>query len=167
MSFFSVNQMAQLANAFGSADWDSEDVRFLGQSGRKHLLEVRDDLRKKTIISALEIGETEFFIHPNQSEPAVGGDGYSIRKMYAFLKAQGLLSRCIGNAEISAIEARGLEFFKLHFHDKTLLGWRDFEETGLVKTLQVDGEGLFSSDLDPKDSGRDGLYHDDVTLLRK
>lgn len=117
MSLFSAGQLNQLGDALASAGWKAEDVTSLGQAGRERLIEIRNSV--SGIVAAIEGGKTELWLHPDQSSGWVQG-----RKILAHLEENGLLADCVGEDELRAIQTRGIEFFRQHFADKAVFGWK-------------------------------------------
>ena len=120
MSYFSEGQMAQLAASLEAADWTPNDVTLLGQAGRDRLVGVRDSLRRGgDIISAINEGRTELWLAPGQDTGWVRG-----RAILAHLTETGLLAGCADLAELEAVRAKGLPFFRKYFAGKMVFGWR-------------------------------------------
>ena len=117
MSLFSAGQLNQLGGALEAAGWSAEDVTRLGQAGHECLAEIRSSL--SGIVAAIEGGQTELWLAPGQAESWVRG-----RAILAHLTDTGLLSGCADLAELKAIQAKGLDFFRKYFRGKAVFGWR-------------------------------------------
>jgi hypothetical protein len=127
---FSDGQLRQWGNALEAADWTAEDMTLMGQAGHDRLIGIRDSLRRGgEIVAAIEGGKTELWLAPGQDTGWVQG-----RKILAHLTNTGLLAGCADLAELEAIRAKGLEFFRRYFAGKALFGWRGVQD-GLMPYL--------------------------------
>ncbi len=134
-SNFSRGQLRQVGNSLAAAEWSAEDLTLLGQAGRDRLVGIRDSLRRGgDIVSAIIEGRTELWLHEGQK-----GNQYLLgRVIYARLQETGLLASCADLAELEAIKAKGVEFFRQHFAGKAVFGWRGVQD-GNVPYLVEDG----------------------------
>ena len=82
-----------------------------------------------SIVAEIEAGQTEFWLHEEQSEWVRG------RRILIHLREMGLLSGCIGNSDLDAIKAQGLTFFREHFAGKAIPAWRDVGHQTVVLCL--------------------------------
>jgi hypothetical protein len=136
MSHFSDGQLAQLTASLEAADWTPNDVTLLGQAGRDRLIGIRDSLRRGgDIVSAIVEGRTELWFHPDQERVWVRG-----RAILAHLTETGLLAGCADIAELEAIQAKGLPFFRKYFAGKAVFGWRGVRDGRVPYLVESDGE---------------------------
>lgn len=82
--------------------------------------------------------------HPKQKKGVVRGD--IIRKV---LLKKKLIPSCVGYADLLGIKAKGIEFFRQHFRDQAVFGWRS-----VVPNL----DGILSVPYLAEDGGRVVLY---------
>jgi hypothetical protein len=66
-----------------------------------------------SIIDAIEGGRTELWLHPEQKTEWVQG-----RKILKYLTDSGELAGCVDLADLKAIQAKGIDFFRKHFRGK-------------------------------------------------
>jgi len=135
-SNFSDGQLAQLAASLEAADWTPNDVTLLGQAGRDRLIGIRDLLRRGVdIVAAIIEGRTELWLHDSQRVGWVGG-----RTILAHLTDTGLLVSCADLAELEAIRAKGIVFFRQHFAGNLIFGWRGVQGDSVPYLLEFDDE---------------------------
>jgi hypothetical protein len=134
-SNFSRGQLRQVGNSLAAAEWSAEDMTLLGQAGRDRLVGIRDSLRRGgDIVTAIE-GRTELWLHEGQK-----GNQYPRgRVIYAHLQETGLLASCADLAELEAIKAKGIEFFRQHFAGKAIFGWRGVQDGRVPCLIECGG----------------------------
>lgn len=71
------------------------------------------------IIAAIEAGETELRIHPDQETCFV-----QVRKIFNYFSSEGLLGGCVDLEELRIIQSQGIGFFRKHFANKAVVAWR-------------------------------------------
>jgi hypothetical protein len=86
------------------------------------------------ITTAIIEGRTELWLHDNQKK------GVSVlgSVIYPYLEKTGLLAGCADLAELEAIRAKGLDFFRKYFAEKNVSGWRGIKDR-LVPCI-IEGE---------------------------
>jgi len=120
MSHFSEGQLRQVGNSLAAADWTAEDMTLMGQAGRDRLIGMRDSLRRgMDIVAAIVEGRTELWLAPGQDTGWVLG-----HTILTHLTETGLLAGCIDLAELEAIKAKGIDFYRKHFRGKAIFAWR-------------------------------------------
>lgn len=69
--------------------------------------------------SEFDVTKLERYLHPKQV------DGYATgNEIYKKLIAKKMLEGCLGLADLQAIQARSIGFFRKHFSGKTVFGWK-------------------------------------------
>jgi hypothetical protein len=156
---FSLGQLRQLGNALAVADWTPEDLTLLGQAGRDRLIGIRDGLRRGgDIVSALMEGRTELWLHEKQRSSGWYVPG---RVIYAHLQETGLLSSFADLAELEAVKAKGIDFFRRHFAGKVVFGWRGVQGDYVPCLIECDGKVVLSW------RWLDGHWYSDYPGLRR
>jgi len=140
--------------------WSSTDVglRFAEQSNSDDIIRVDRDSASKIALPSgaheiiyphlyntgpveYNMDQLEEWLHPDQVNGLVSG--LIIRK---HLKDHDLLESQIGLADLMALEAKGIDFFRRHFADKTVIGWKsviqDNNQIILVPILREMGNKL-------------------------
>lgn len=136
-SNFSDGQLRQWGSALAAAGWTAEDMTLMGQAGRDRLVGIRDSLRRGgDIISAIVEGRTELWFHEGQK----GNRCMRGRVIYAYLQDIRLMASCVDLAELEAIKAKGIDFFRKHFAGKAIFGWRGIQD-GCVPYLDLLEDG--------------------------
>lgn len=136
MSHFSDGQLRQVGNSLEMADWTPEDLTLFGQAGRDRLVGIRDGLRRgRDILGVIERGQMELWLAPGQVESCV--QGYVV---YDHLQKTGLLAGCADFAELEAIQAKGVVFFRKYFRGKAVFGWRDLEDSCVPYLVEFNNE---------------------------
>ncbi|MCC7160459.1 hypothetical protein IT399_01935 [Candidatus Nomurabacteria bacterium] len=133
----SAGQLRQLGNSLTAADWTPEDVTLFGQAGRDRLIGIRDSLRRGgDIVTAIVEGRTELWLHEKQQ-----GSRY-VRGcvIYAHLQETGLLSSFADLAELEAVKAKDIDFFRWHFAGKVVFGWRGVQDDYVPCLIESDDE---------------------------
>lgn len=64
------------------------------------------------------VAELELWLHPKQKKGAISGN-----EIYEYLKTNKMLESCCNLADLRAIQARGIDFFRKHFAGKIIFGW--------------------------------------------
>lgn len=67
-----------------------------------------------------DIGMVEQWLHPMQKQ----GKIVTGNKIYDHLKDNNLLNGCVGLADLQAIQAKGIDFFRKYFSGKWIYGWK-------------------------------------------
>jgi hypothetical protein len=112
--------LTQVGNSLAAADWLPEDLTLLGQAGRDRLIGIRDSLRRGgDIVEAIIASQTELWLYDDQKTGWARG-----RLILAYLTETGLLASCADLAELEAIKAKGIDFFRKYFAGKAVFGWR-------------------------------------------
>lgn len=134
MSHFSGGQLNQLGDALEVAGWTPDDVTKLEQAGKTRLTAIRLSLLSSDIVSAIETGATELWLHDEQKTGWVKG-----RKILVQLTESSLFAGCADLDELKIIQAQGIEFFRRYFTGKAIFGWRGFRD-GNVPFLIESGD---------------------------
>ena len=66
------------------------------------------------------IDAVELWLHEGQK----GGKWVKGQVIYDHLKANNMLDGCLGLADLLAIQAKGIAFFRQHFAGKAVFGWK-------------------------------------------
>jgi len=134
---FSNGQLRQAGNSLAAADWSAEDLTLLGQAGRDRLIGIRDSLRRGgDIITAIVEDRTELWLHESQK----GNRYMQGRVIYAHLQDTGLLASFADLAELEAIKAKGIEFFRQYFAGCAIFGWRGVRDDDVPYLIGYDGQ---------------------------
>jgi len=64
------------------------------------------------------VSRIEQWLHPSQKAGVKG------EVIYEYLKKNGMLENCLDFRDLEEIQKKGLAFFKEHFQDKAVFGWR-------------------------------------------
>ena len=75
---------------------------------------------EKTSPSEFDAAKLEQWLHDGQKD----GKWVKGQVIYEFLKNNNMLESCLGLADLLAIQARGITFFRQHFADKAVFGWK-------------------------------------------
>lgn len=67
-----------------------------------------------------DVAKLEQWLHNVQK----GGKWVKGQKIYEYLKKEKMLESCLGLADLLAIQAKGIEFFRQHFAGKAVFGWK-------------------------------------------
>lgn len=78
------------------------------------------DVAKVPMIIAIEAGQTELWLHPDQTATNCV-EGWDI---YDHLYQTGKLDGCADTADLVAVQFKGIEFFRRHFAGKSLVAWK-------------------------------------------
>ena len=133
---FSKGQLRQVGNSLTVAEWSAEDLTLLGQAGRDRLIGIRDSLRRGgDIVAAIVDGRTELWLHEGQRCAYVRG-----HVILRHLTKTGLLASCADLAELEAIEAKGIVFFRQHFAGKVVFGWRGVQGENVPYLFESGGQ---------------------------
>ena len=89
------------------------------------------------IVAAIKGGLTELWLHEDQKSGWVTG-----RKILDHLTTTGLLAGCADLSELEAIQAKGFNFFRKHFQDKAIFGWRGEQDDNVPFLACFDGRVL-------------------------
>jgi len=83
-----------------------------------------------------DLGQVEQFLHEQQKEGLVEGN-----ELYEFFKDSNLLAKCLGLADLLAIQAKEIDFFQKYFYDKWVFGWRSVVQhnCGRFRVSSLDG----------------------------
>ena len=87
------------------------------------------------IVEAIVSGKTKLWLHPDQVGGVVKG-----QVIYDHLKTSGLLADCADLAELEAIQAKGLDFFRKHFRGKVVFGWHGVRDGSVPCLYEYGGE---------------------------
>ncbi len=120
MSNFSDGQLRQLGNALEAAGFTPSDVTLMGQAGQDRLRGFRDLLRRAAdIVTAFAEGYMEVWT------PRVNQKFVQVRTVLICLQDTGLVASCLDLAELCAIQAKGVDFFRKVSKGKlAIFGWR-------------------------------------------
>jgi hypothetical protein len=77
-----------------------------------------------------DITKVEQWLHNDQK----GGKWLNGQKIYEHLKENNMLESCLDLADLLAIQAKGIAFFREHFADKGMFGWKS--------VVRYPGDGL-------------------------
>jgi len=66
-----------------------------------------------------DISQVEQWLHPDQARGTVKG-----KVIYEYLKDNDMLKTCLGLSDLLAIQKKGIAFFRKHFADKAVFGWK-------------------------------------------
>lgn len=136
MSHFSSGQLNQLGDKLEAAGWCADDVTNLGQASVERLTEIRMSLTTSDIVVAIEAGKTELWLHEEQKTSWVRG-----HVILAHLTKTGLLAGCADLAELKAIQAKDIGFFRKYgFSGKVIVGWRGVQGDGVPYLVGFGGE---------------------------
>ena len=89
---------------------------------------------RSDIITAIENNETELWLAPGQAEGSI--QGYYI---LTHLTKTGLLAKCADLEELKVIQTKGIDFFRRHFAENCIFGWRDVQQDRVPYLLEFDG----------------------------
>lgn len=67
-----------------------------------------------------DVAKLKQWLHKGQK----GGTWVKGQVIYEYLKEKKMLESCLGLTDLLAIEAKGIEFFRQHFADKVVFGWK-------------------------------------------
>ena len=75
---------------------------------------------EKTGPAEFDVSKLKLWLHKDQK----GGKWLKGQKIYEHLKDNDMLESCLGLADLIAIQAKGITFFRQHFADKAVFGWK-------------------------------------------